>query len=261
MIGAFVFLLGLCVGSFLNAFVYRLAKEESAFKGRSYCPKCKHQLSSLDLVPVLSFLFLLGKCRYCKKPISLQYPIVEFSTGVLFTALFLLLSPQNMLEYISFAFSLFIASGLIAIFAYDLKHFLIPDVVLFPIMGAAGFLLVQKSIEQGTIDPLRLGLFSALGAAGFFLALFLVSKGAWMGFGDVKFAFFMGLFLSWPSILPALFVAFFLGAVIGIALILLKKKQWKSQVPFGPFLIFGTFSAIFFGKQLVDYYSGLLVVY
>lgn len=261
MMGVFVFLLGLCVGSFLNAFVYRLEKGESAFKGRSYCPKCKHQLSWIDLIPVLNFLFLKGRCRYCKKPISFQYPIVELSTGLLFAALLLLLNPQNASQYISFALFLFIASGLVAIFVYDLKHFLIPDVVVYPLIGASLLFLSVKSMEQGTLNPLVSGIASALGAAGFFFMLFLVSKGTWMGFGDVKLALFMGLFLGWPLILPALFLSFFLGALVGIVLILLKKKKWKSQVPFGPFLITGTFLALFFGKELVDYYFQLLVVY
>ncbi|MDP2664740.1 MAG: prepilin peptidase [bacterium] len=261
MVSFIVFVFGLAIGSFLNSVVYRLEKEESAFKGRSYCPSCKHQLSWQDLIPLLSFVFLQGKCRYCKARISWQYPLVELATGVVFVALYNLVSlsfPQVLQAPYLFA----VASLLIVIFVYDLKHYLIPDKILYSAILVSSIWYVVS----GILDPLNTKYFildtlpAALGAAGFFLALYLVSRGTWMGFGDVKLALFMGLFLGWPNILVALFVAFTLGAAIGVALILLKKKGLRSQVPFGPFLIGGTFFALFFGEAIVNWYLGLLMV-
>jgi len=141
------------------------------------------------------------------------------------------------------------------IFVYDLKHFIIPDKILYPAILISGTWYVLAG-AQGIIQPYEMlhALYSALGAAGFFLALYFFTKGRAMGFGDVKLALFMGLFLSWPNILVALSVAFAVGAIVGLALIFLKRKTMRSEVPFGPFLILGIFSAFFWGEKLVDSY-------
>ena len=248
LVSIFVFLFGLTVGSFLNAVIYRLSQGDSAMKGRSYCPQCKHTLAWYDLVPVVSFVLLGGKCRYCKKPISWQYPIVEMATAVLF--LLILESRVSSLNQVSSieVFKLFylwiIAAFLVVLFAYDLRHYILPDKMLFP---AIGIVLVYRVFEVLNLnnwslfgppaggfefrifDPLISGIVSGVLAAGFFLTIFLASRGRAMGFGDVKLAFFMGLFLGWPNILVALFVAFFAGAIIGVGLIALQKKQFKSE--------------------------------
>jgi leader peptidase (prepilin peptidase)/N-methyltransferase len=223
-----IFVFGLIVGSFLNCIIYRLEKGESFLKGRSYCPKCKHRLAWQDLVPVLSFLFLLGKCRYCKKSISFQYPLVELATAILFV-----LSPD-----IRFTI---IVPFLIIIFVYDLKHYLIPDKIVYLAIGLALILGFNQVIP-------------ACGAALFFLLIVLATRGRGMGIGDIKLAFLMGLLLGWPNILVALSFAFFAGATIGLALIFAKKKSLKSAVPFGPFLIAGTFIALFFGGKIINWY-------
>ncbi len=291
----FVFLFGLIVGSFLNAAIYRLEKGESALKGRSYCPQCKHLLAWHDLVPLLSFAFLGGRCRYCKKPISWQYPIVETATGLLFLLIFnyqfFLLRPSFadgfgsaqqgfggqailneflILEFLKLVYLFAIASLLLVIFVYDLRHYLIPDKILFPAIGTAfayhifvwvlgNWNLIQNSkfnIQnfETLINPFLAGTL----AASFFFALFLFSRGKWMGFGDVKLAFFMGLFLGFPQVLEALFIAFLAGAIIGIALIVLKKKKFKSEIPFGPFLIAGTLGTFLFGEELVRWYWSIV---
>ncbi|MEK7542520.1 MAG: prepilin peptidase [Patescibacteria group bacterium] len=276
LVSIFVFLFGLTVGSFLNAVIYRLSQGDSAMKGRSYCPQCKHTLAWYDLVPVVSFVLLGGKCRYCKKPISWQYPIVEMATAVLF--LLILESRVSSLNQVSSieVFKLFylwiIAAFLVVLFAYDLRHYILPDKMLFP---AIGIVLVYRVFEVLNLnnwslfgppaggfefrifDPLISGIVSGVLAAGFFLTIFLASRGRAMGFGDVKLAFFMGLFLGWPNILVALFVAFFAGAIIGVGLIALQKKQFKSEIPFGPFLIPGTFVAFFWGNEVVQWYLNL----
>jgi len=248
----YISLLGLAVGSFLNCIIHRLKTKESFLLKRSYCPYCKHTLGFWDLIPVLSFFILGGKCRYCKKPISLQYPLVELSTGILFVVVSYYSFQELPITGYSFLvtiFRLLVTSFLIIVFVYDLKHYIIPDKVIYPAIFIS-FLynfLYSKSYIMNSIC-------SALGVALFFLLIFFVSRGKWLGFGDVKLAFLMGLFLGFPQILVALFSAFFLGAIIGVGLILAGKKKLKSEVPFGPFLVTGTFIALFWSNCLVDWY-------
>jgi len=289
----FIFLLGLIIGSFLNCVIYRMeisspplfrtgAKRggsrfaRSALSGRSYCPHCKHQLCWYDLIPVLSFIILKGKCRYCRKRISLQYPLVELATAFLFVLIFWHLGLGFDLEqfgtiWILNLFFLFtIASFLIIIFVYDLKHYIIPDKVIFP---AIGFVFLYQLFEIfefrifnlfrisdlgfRILAPLTNYFVVALGTATLFLAIVLITKGKGMGIGDIKLAFLMGLLLGWPSIFVALFLAFLIGAIIGIGLILTHKKTLKSEIPFGPFLVTGTFIALFWGEKLINFYLNL----
>ncbi len=257
-----VFLFGVSFGSFLNCIIYRL-EINSKPKGRSYCPKCKHTLSYKDLVPIFSYILLKGKCRYCHKKISLEYPLVEFTTGVLFVIVFYL---SGFLEIISYSFFdiltityLFtVLFFLILIFIYDLKHFIIPDFANFSLILTSFLYLVVYSFLENNIDIFINGLLSALGVFLFFFAIFFFSKGKGMGFGDVKFVVFMGFFLGFPNIIVANFLSFFFGAIIGLLLIALQKKKMKSQIPFGPFLIFGTLVAYFFGDVIIEYYLSYL---
>ena len=222
----FLFILGLIVGSFLNAIIFRLEKKESALKGRSYCPHCKHSLSWQDLIPVLSFVLLKGQCRYCAKRISIQYPLVELATAVIFI-------------FIGLNFYLLvIASLLIILFVYDLRYYILPDKILFPaiiiviLFRIFEFVKFENwSLNIENLEPLINPLSVAILASAFFFALYYVSRGRAMGFGDVKLALFMGFFLGWPNILVALFVAFVVGAIIGIGLIALQKKGLKSEIP------------------------------
>jgi len=258
----FVFLFGLMVGSFLNCVIYRLEKNESFLKGRSYCPHCKHILSWKDLIPILSFLILKRKCRYCKNKISVQYPLVELATGILFVSVAQLTVNSEQLtisNLVNFCYLLIVICFLIIIFVYDLKYFLIPDKVIHPAIIIALIFNFQFLISK-QFSIFNYSILSAFGAAFFFLLIFLVSRGKWLGFGDVKLAFFMGLFLGFPNILVALFFAFFIGAIIGIGLIISGKKTLKSEIPFGPFLVTGTFIALFFGNQIINWYLNLLTI-
>src|SRR3989344_3307701 len=133
-----VFLICLCIGSFLNVVILRLEKDEGFVKGRSYCPRCRHQLMWLDLIPVVSYLFLQGSCRYCHKKISWQYPLVEIITGLIFLLIFNftpILNQFLIFNFINLLFLFYVTSSLIVIFVYDLKFYLIPDKVLFPAIG------------------------------------------------------------------------------------------------------------------------------
>lgn len=206
-----LFLLGLCLGSFLNVVICRLGRGGKILFSRSQCPRCQKVLEWFELIPVFSFVIQKGRCRRCRKKISVQYPLVELATGVLF---------------VLFGFDwlkLFFSAVLIVVFVYDLKHYLIPDKVIYP------------ALAIGVIFGWRNWL-AFLIAGGFFLILVLVSRERWMGWGDVKLATLMGLILGWPDVLTALMIAFVSGALVGLSLILLKKKTMKSQIPFGPFL-------------------------
>jgi len=273
-----LFLFGLAVGSFLNCVIYRTENGLSFLKGRSFCPRCNHQLSWQDLVPVLSFIFLGGKCRYCKKPISLQYLLVELATGLLFLLIFNYQFPLlrqgfggqaifNQYSIISFqnlfylCYLLIVSCFLIVIFVSDLRTYIIPDEVVYGAILVSGIWYLVSGIffQAYTKYYILNTIYSALAAASFFFAIVLISRGRWMGVGDIKLAFFMGLFLGWPNILVALFLAFFIGAIIGVGLILAGRKKLQSEVPFGPFLVTGTFLALFWGQTIIDWYLKIIL--
>lgn len=248
-----IFLFGLIVGSFLNCLIYRLKAGESFWKGRSHCPYCRHKLSWFDLIPVLSFFLLERKCRYCRKPISWQYPLVELATGFLFVFCFLFHVP-----YLAFI----IVPLLIVIFVYDLKHYIIPDKIIYFAILVSGiwYAIYGLFLNQYTKYDILNTLYSALVASAFFFSIVLISRGHWMGMGDVKLAFLMGLFLGWPNVFIALFLAFFIGAVLGVILIISGKKQLSSEIPFGPFLVTGTLIALFWGQNIINWYQNFFLI-
>jgi len=241
------FVLGLIVGSFLNVVVFRFKKKESVLKKRSYCLKCKKKLEVWDLFPVLSFLFLGGKCRYCKKPISIQYPLVELVTAVLFVALYWKFDLTIALLYF-----LVITCLLILIFVVDLKHYTVPDRLVIPgifLAFLASYLILDFSL-------INLGL-GVLVSGGFFLILFLISKGKAIGMGDLKLGILAGLILGFPEVILALFFAFIFGGLVGGILILSKKKKGRDLIPFAPFFVTAIFLVIFFGEKILDKIWGM----
>lgn len=267
----FIFLLGLCVGSFLNVLILRLPRGRKA-KGRSYCPKCKKKLKWYELIPLFSFVFLRGKCSYCKKPISFQYPLIEVLTGLFFTLTALqIIKTSGVLNFntiIEILFWFFFIGVLIVIFSTDFKFFIVPDKVIYPAIFVAFLYQVFKffslsnwkpSFTFKTLNPIFTSVFTGAISALFFFSLILLTKGKGMGLGDVKIAAFMGILLSFPNIFVALFLAFFSGSVIGLILIILKKKKLKSEVPFGCFLAPATFIAFFWGANLITFYYNLFL--
>lgn len=263
-----IFFLGLIVGSFLNCVIYRLEINKSFIGGRSFCPHCKHILSWQDLIPVFSFFVLGGKCRYCKKPISYHYPLVELATAILFILIFNLqftiYNQFSIFHFFNFICYLIITCFLIVIFVYDLKHYIIPDKIIYPAITTAFLYRLFEILKFGFYNldfkSLVNSVLSATLSSLFFLVIVLVSRGKWMGVGDVKLAFFMGLFLGWPKIFTALFSAFFIGAIVGLILIFLGKKRLSSEIPFGPFLIIGTFLSLFWGEKIIDLYLNLFLI-
>lgn len=258
----FIFISGLAIGSFLNCIIYRLGIEKSFLFGRSSCPNCQYELKWHDLIPILSFFILGGKCRHCKKPISWQYPLVELATGILFVFMGYQFLYEIPIRWLDFFYLLFITSILIIIFVYDLKNYLIPDKIILPAILVSLIIKIisafwQFHFSKESLHLIYNGWLAALGAGAFFLFIVLVSRGRWMGIGDIKLAFLMGLSLGFPDILVALFFAFFFGAIIGLGLIALGKKTFKSEIPFGPFLVTGTFIGLFWANNLINFYLNL----
>lgn len=240
----------------------RIPHGESITKGRSYCDHCKKPLKWYDLIPVFSFLLLSGRCRYCRKKISLQYPLVELATGLLFIFVYwwdlgrFMIYDLRFTNVIELFYLLFITSSFIVIFVTDLKYGIIPDKIIFPGIFVSLFYLILNT------PYLILGYFlSAIGAFLFFLALFLLTKGKGMGFGDVKLAFLLGLILGFPGIVVAGYTAFLTGAVVSTILVLWGKKRFfGGTIPFGPFLILGAFSGVFFKDFLIEKALGFLLL-
>jgi len=238
-----VFLCGLFMGSFLNVLIDRIPRNEPFWKGRSHCEYCKHTLSWNDLVPFLSFLFLKGKCRYCKKYIGWKYPVIELTTGILFILTVYFWQSQSILYVLYY---LIIVSLLLVIFFTDLFYTIIPDLILF-LLGIISFCFIIFT----SFSSLPVFLFSAFGAFFFFFFLFAITNGKGIGFGDVKFAFVMGIILGWGKIFLAIYIAFLIGAIFACILVFLRKKKFFGEtIPFGPFLVIGTFVTLFWGDQL-----------
>jgi leader peptidase (prepilin peptidase) / N-methyltransferase len=246
-----LFFLGLAVGSFLNVVIDRLSNDQSIAYPSSHCDFCKKPLPWHALIPVISFFFYRGRCLFCKKKLSIQYPVVELLTGVFFVITFLWTNSHTQYEVYSISYIvqliyyLFIISSCIAVFVTDFKYGIILDSIILP---ASIVSLLYTIINHQSLIVNHL--FSALGAFLFFLAIFLGTKGRGMGFGDVKLAILLGLFLGFPKIILALYLAFLTGAGISIILMILRRKKVKETIVFGPFLIFGTLVIFFFQDKL-----------
>ena len=245
------FITGLIIGSFLNVVVYRLNLMETIM-GRSYCPQCKAQVRWYDNIPLISFVLLKARCRDCKEMISWQYPFIELFTGLAFAGVGVwFFNVSNIETWMQASFLLVIFSFLTVILAYDLKFMEIPMLIFWIATGITVLFLIAldwnnfSSISHAVDSRLISGIIAGTVAGGFFLAMVLVSKETWMGWGDVYLGFLAGLIVGWPNILLALMLSFTIGAVVSIILMTLKKKDMKSQVPFAPFLVFGIILTIF----------------
>jgi leader peptidase (prepilin peptidase)/N-methyltransferase len=243
-------ILGLIIGSFLNAVVYRLEAVESLLE-RSHCPHCKKKVRWFDNVPLFSFILLSAKCRDCGEKISWQYPVVELATGVVFALIGNYFF--DILDFSSLALTMYylvVFSILMIIFVYDFKYMEIPMLVLWLGTGVslAFFLFADWQNFQSAASILELrtisGIIGGLVAGGFFYALAAYSKETWMGYGDAYLGLLVGLVVGWPNILVALMLSFTIGALVSVGLIAVSKKTMKSQVPFAPFLITGTFLVV-----------------
>lgn len=261
---AIFFLIGLIVGSFLGAVNYRIKVAEDIVWKRSHCPGCKTKIRWYDNIPLLSFVVLWGECRECREKISWKYPAIELLTGLLFAAVALKFlggwgfSAERVLtaaDAIEMSFWLFAVCYLVLIFFHDLSFMLIPDAAVWPAIAITIGYQFWKYLEGplGIADfrnPFLSALLAAFAAALFFFGLIWISHGKWIGGGDVKLGFLAGTIVGWPKILFVLFFAYMIGAVASLILIGLGKKTWKSQIPFGPFIVSGILIVMFFSEQI-----------
>ena len=241
------FLIGLVFGSFANVVAWRLPENWKAiFLARSHCPHCRKILAWYDLIPLLSYLVLQGQCRHCKKAISWHYFLVELLTGLSFALLchFYGFSWSSLLLY-------FLVVCLMIVVAFDLKDNLIPDLFV-----GLGFIFALFWRLWGPTDWLYV-CWGLGGSLVFFTLLAGLGRGKWMGWGDVKLVGLLALWLAYPKIIVGLFLAFFVGALVGVWLLITKEKKWQDEVPFGPFLILGALVAFFWGQYLIKWYLGI----
>jgi leader peptidase (prepilin peptidase)/N-methyltransferase len=241
---AISFLLGLTIGSFLNVVIYRWPREISFAKGRSFCPACRHSLAARDLVPLLSYLVLRGRCRFCRARISWRYPLVELLCGVSLALLFWFYGFSLLFFQWAVLFLL-----LVPLFFIDLEHRLLPDILTLP--GIAIGLAFQ--IAQGNWWQSLLG--AAIGGI-LFGGIYLLWKGG-MGAGDIKFALMLGAFLCYPLVLVWFFFAFVIGALGAIVGVIAFKLKGKSAIPFGPYMALGALVTAFWGAPLLAFYLRL----
>ncbi len=255
----FIFLIlffsfGLIIGSFLNVVIYRY--QTKTLGGRSACMSCRTKLEFYELIPVLSYLALGGRCKSCKTKISMQYPAVELLTGVIFASIFFkfqdVFYADTAVFAVTFAYYAVAFALLLVIAIYDLRHKIIPDQLAF-MFGLLAFLglFLFNTVGFSPHMPSLLEFFSGIMTALPFATLWLVSRGAWMGLGDGKLAVGLGWLLGLSRAVSGVVVAFWSGAIIGIILLLTQKRYgMKSEIPFAPFLVLGAYLAFIFELHL-----------
>jgi len=258
----FITVIGASLGSFISVLNDRVEKgKKGIILGRSICPLCRKKLKMADLIPLISFILLRGKCRFCSKEISIVYPALEIISALSFVSLYLkfpfinetgyLISYPDLLSFCIFGiYSVFFT----AIFFFDLLHNEVPELYLFPLIG----ITLIGSLILGQPGLLSMGI-ALLIALGFFGGQHLISKGKWLGDGDIFFSISMALILGWQGLVIAIAATYLLGGVISVILLLTKKVNSSTAVPFTPFLILGTYVAISFAQQISAWYAATLM--
>jgi len=245
-----IIIMGLVISSFLNVCIDRLPRRQSLIRPPSHCDVCSRRLSPGDLVPVFSYLFLKGKCRYCGARIPPRVLIVELITPVIFGLLFWKAGLS-----INFAIMVFYVCIFLVIFFIDLEHQLILNIMVYPMMFVA-FLISSLSPEPSWHNAL----YSLVGGATaftIFLIIAWISKGG-MGFGDVKMAGMIGLATGMPGVFAALMVAILFGGLVALFLLIFRIKKKKEGIPFGPFLAIGAMTALIWGQEIINWYITIL---
>lgn len=258
------FVLGMMIGSFLNVCICRLPKNESVVRPRSRCPKCGNMIAWYDNIPVISWLTLGARCRYCKEPISWQYPLVELLTGILFLFVYwhfgmTLAAPIYML----------LIAGLVLVTFVDLTDWTIPNEVTYPgiplgiLLGVVGMAYPASGLIVTSVFDAMIG--AAIGG-GILYALDKIALAVWkkpgMGFGDVKLLAMLGAFFGWKSIFVIIMISSFLGSIVGVTLIAIQRKKGESgkghYLPFGPYLAAAGVLFLFFGPELIAAYGSFM---
>ncbi len=239
---------GAIIGSFLNVCIFRLPKEKSIVWPGSYCPHCKNPIKFYDNIPLVSYILLKGCCRHCYTAISFQYPLVEGITAL--ASLILFMKFGLSLSY--FFYFLFVAA-LIVITVIDLYHQIIPDVISLPGIGVG--LIASLMIPQITLFSSLMG--TLLGGGSLFLVATIYQwlfKREGMGGGDVKLLAMIGAFLGWKAVILTILLSSLVGSITGIIVMILKGKDFKYAIPFGPFLSFGAVVSLFYGENIIRWY-------
>ena len=247
-----IFIFGLCIGSFLNVCIYRLPASKSIVHPRSMCSNCGTLIAAYDNIPVLSYLWLKGRCRHCQIKISLRYPMVELLGGLFALGTFLKfgLTLEALIYYLFFA-------ALLIVTFIDIDHRIIPNVITLPgipICFAASFALPTITYREALLGIL-------IGGGSLFLVAWiysLITKKEGMGGGDIKLLAMMGAIVGWQGVLFTIFLASLVGTLAGLAAMLQSRKGMKLAVPFGPFLSIGSITYTFFGTPLIAWYFNLL---
>jgi leader peptidase (prepilin peptidase) / N-methyltransferase len=295
VLAIFLFFIGLVIGSAINSYLWRY-QTKTTYKGRSMCPVCKHQINWYDNIPLVSWFLLSGKCRYCKKSISVQYPTVELITGLAFLLIGVFSKAGIYVAHVSgamfdlgqiftpgyFALGLFIltlllaiASILIMIAVYDYKTKIIPNGFNYAFIALTSLYLVASQVQIANFKFSAFGqgiwpyLLSGAVAFLFFYGLVYFSKETWMGGGDAKMALGIGLLLGPTGTLLAIMTASITGSVYGLTAIAVakngakgssqKNKALSHEIPFGPFLALGTYFAIVFGPAIISWYVKIVL--
>ncbi len=251
MVSIVSIILGALIGSFLNVCILRLPKEESIITPGSHCPHCKNPIKFYDNVPLISYVLLRGRCRYCKRPISFQYPLIEG-----FTALSSFLLMTKFGPSLSYLFYFSFVAALIVITVIDLYHQIIPDVISIPGIGVG--VLASLIIPQITLLNSLSGIL--LGGGSLFLVATVYEwlfKREGMGGGDVKLLAMTGGFLGWKAVILTVLLGSLFGSITGMIVMILKRKDFKYAIPFGPFLSLGAVISLFYGENLIRWYLQL----
>lgn len=250
----YIFILGACLGSFLNAWIWRTHNNIRIWaNNRSICIFCGYQLSWKENIPILSWFWLRGLCKKCHRPISIQYPLVEFSAGILsvFVMYYNLNLPTVQWWYIARDF--FFLFWLIIVFVYDFKYqIILTDIVWLGSVVGLSFNMIFFDL------PFSSFLLGMIIGGGFFYLQYIVSRGRWIGGGDVRLGIMMGAWLGWQGVVLALFIAYVSGGLFGSVLLLLKRAKGNTAIPFGTFLAIGTMVSVFYGVDLINWYLGLI---
>lgn len=263
-IATIVFVFGTVIGSFLNVLIYRLPIGMDFKRGNSICPNCNHKLSWKDLFPLFSWIFLGGKCRYCKVPISRQYPIVEALNGTAYVLSYIFLCGGNAIEGLNLKLVgyMIVMSALIVVSWIDYKHQIIPDSMWIAIFAGGLFIIggvaLAGEFTKGFIISRVIGLFTV---SGLFFLIALVTGGRAMGGGDIKLMAAVGFVLGWKAVIIALFMSAILGVLFSVIRKIVSKKEMKGVIPFGPFLAMGSAICAFVGEPIFNAYLNMFNIY
>lgn len=258
-----LFILGTIFGSFLNVVATRSVQGKSWITGRSRCDSCKHVLNWYDMIPLFSYLFLMGKCRACRATIDISHPLIEFLVGSLFVWWFwfgfgilgffqLTHAPFSSIQPL---FWLIIALLLGYIALIDIRHYLIPDAaVVITTLLILGYRLALWGVGIMQLSDVWHTVYMTIGITIFMFFLWAITKGKGMGFGDVKLVIPLSLLLGWPRGVVGIFAGFVIGAVFGVFLLMMGRKRWRQPIPFGPFLILGALIGLLWGRAIWEWY-------